>query len=376
MEARKLQEEISKKVGVRPNLEQLAELLQMKKGSLKSTSVLPDTYDIDEIAARAKILLIPQPIPAGPPPADSGAASSEADKETKKRKQIVTIARSFGIDLDLAKRLAGLPADAPDTTIVVKKEFEKAFNEYQISQESQAARQDGTVHPVVRAKLLEIIKRDHAISRSNYGKGGAGIKLEPSGDIRFRYPDPMDDLLEDVDRFYVDDKQRRRKRQGPNYIRITRKMKERFDSGRYTWRSPEFWGLVERLLGQYFVAAPLCKECGRPIMANFRSTARELLTGKVKLDELKPPVRHDPCLGIAHVLRDLELELQGKDADDPETIALRSAAYVDAVKKAKAWLFEKYEIEVTDEELIESLRLILKGESSDGDDAEEEVSKS
>ena len=85
-----------------------------------------------------------------------------------------------------------------------------------------------------------------------------------------------------------------------------------------------------------------------------------MLTGKVKLDSLRPPTLHDACFGIAHVLRDLKLKLKDKDADDPETIALRTAAYVDAVKNAQVWLRERHKIEVSKEELTDAFKKILK----------------
>jgi hypothetical protein len=46
------------------------------------------------------------------------------------------------------------------------------------------------------------------------------------------------------------------------------------------------------------------------------------------------------------------------DEDDPETIALRSAAYVDAVNDAEAFLLEK-EINVPVEVLIDRFTIII-----------------
>ena len=354
MKARKLQEKIKGEVGVRPTLSQLAELLERKQLKGSDEIEISDAEFHELCGKAANINARPNPAPEPDPPA------VKDEKETKKRKWIVTIALSYGIDLALAKRIAGLAADAPDKTLVVTDDFDTAFGEYQVSQESQAAPHGTTLDPNVKAKLLVIIKRDREMSKSNYGIKGEGIDLEPSGDIRLKYPDPMDDLLEDVDRFYLDKDQRRRKIKGTNFISITRQQAEQYDERRYPWRSREYWGMVERLLGQLLINAPNCKECGEPILSGFQVEARDVLTGKVKLDSLRPPTLHDACFGIAHVLRDLKLKLKDKDADDPETIALRTAAYVDAVKNAQVWLRERHKIEVSKEELTDAFKKILK----------------
>ena len=272
--------------------------------------------------------------------------------ETPKKRQLKNAAKDMGVDIDVLRRLLGLPDETADTHMVQMALVRQRVEESRavtapIDGGTPAPRRrrhssSTTASPLIVAGLRTRNSEDEqwliwltaavALDRA-IRNGEHGQPFRPHYEQRgtkIVYDDPFVELL--------------RENSNKIYVEYELLQKVQAEDRHLPWRSTQLLRLAEEALSALWLAPQVCKGCKGPMSGKLvfdfvKSVLKEDIvlpgqTGGKKLQH-SYPTRHPWCEIITEGLVSLEVELQDMQSEDPGTVARRQAKYVEVLERIK-----------------------------------------